>query len=157
VPALAHQFLFCLRFDFVFRREPATASPFLLIEHAVPAFLNIEGARVRREDDPAAFLRGKGTEGLVDGRRLAVRVVGKHKECGIHLSLYKHPRKLLEPVVYPLIDRLCFSPLRSASILILQKIEAVVTCILDLAHFSLRLRRSKQCASYRFYSLSYFW
>ena len=80
MPALAHQFLFCLRFDRVFRREPAAASHFLLIEHAVPAFLNIEEARVRWEDDPAAFLRGKGTEGLVDGIRLAVRVVGKHKE-----------------------------------------------------------------------------
>src|SRR5450755_1272544 len=67
VPALAHQFLFCLGFDRIFRREPAAASHFLLIEHAVSAFLNIEGARVRWEDDPTAFLRGKGTEVLITG------------------------------------------------------------------------------------------
>ena len=66
MPTLADQFLFCLRFNLVFTWKPASASYLVLIEHAVPAFLNIKRARVRREDDPASLLRGKGTEKFID-------------------------------------------------------------------------------------------
>src|SRR6266496_5295006 len=74
MPTLADQFLFRVRLDLVLRGESAPASDFLFIEHTETAFLNVEGARVRRENDPASLLCGKSTKWLVGRIGLAVGV-----------------------------------------------------------------------------------